>query len=507
MSTPHPPLPPELSPRGPSRAKPSAATVRAPRVAGRSRARRVGTVVTAAASASVLAFSLIGSAVWGRFDSNIARIDAGTAASDPAAAQNYLLVGSDNRENLTPEQIRRLHLGAASSSNGAGQRSDTMILLHTSANGDKATLISLPRDSYVTIPAWTDTKGVKHSESHAKLNAAYERGGPALAVKTVELATGVTINHYVEIGFGGFVHMVDALGGIDVCSPRAVHDPKSGLTLVKGNNSLDGGAALRYVRARYIDGSADIGRMRRQQQFLGAVFRKALSTGTLLNPLKLNDFLSATASAITTDNQLTHEDVINLVTRTKGLSPSSIVFATVPIANLDYRPSPALGSTVLWDATGAHALFTAIEGDQPIGSQTAAGAGASAGVVAVAPNRINVRVYNGSSVVGLGSKAANELTALGFVSAGAATNATDKSTTATVIQYDPGFDQSLKTLQAVYPDAQAVPVKGQGKVFKVIVGTSYQTAKAVKVGSAPSTTATAPGGVRTSSAADDVCKL
>src|SRR6185437_8273044 len=120
-----------------------------------------------------------------------------------------------------------------------------------------------------------------------------------------------------------------------------------------GTTTLDGAKALGYVRARYVDPTADLGRMKRQQAFLGSLFRQALSAGTLLDPLKLNNFLSATLSSVTLDEGLTRGDLLSLATRTKGLSPSNVVFATVPLANVDYRPGGGLGSTVLWSQTKA----------------------------------------------------------------------------------------------------------------------------------------------------------
>jgi len=326
-------------------------------------------------------------------------------------------------------------------------------------------------------------------------------------VQTVELATGLHIDHYVEVGFGGFVKMVDTLGGVAVCSTTALHDPKSGLNIKAGTTTLNGKQALAYVRARYVDPTADLGRMKRQQAFLGSLFRTALSTGVLLNPLKLNAFLSATLSSVTVDDTVTRDDLLNLAARTGGLSPAHVVFATVPLSNVDYRPSPALGSTVLWDQTKAHALWTALRADDPIGSQSSTSASSTSGATAVqvAPSRIVVQVSNGGGVSGAGAKAADDMTKLGFVMAGPATNSSLHGVTQTLIMYDPRYNVSLKTLQAAYPDATVKAVKGQGKTFQVVVGTSYQAPKPV-VAASSTTTPTTPGGIKTTSAAQTVCK-
>ena len=420
----HPTLPPELDPRGPrpkirrSRQVPLDAPADRPvgcRPTGR---RRWPVYVAGALACLVVVFSVVGSAVSSWYFGKINRVGiAGLGGSgDIGQPQNWLLVGSDNRAGLTREEIAALHVGGATTANAAGRRSDTMILLHLSAGTGKATLISLPRDSYVQIPAYKDDRGRQHPASHNKLNASYDLGGPQLTVQTVELATGLHIDHYVEIGFGGFVKMVDTLGGVSVCSTTALHDPKSGLAIDAGTTTLNGKQALAYVRARYVDPTADLGRMKRQQAFLGSLFRKALSTGVLLNPLKLNSFLSATLSSVTVDDTVTRDDLLNLAAQTGGLSPSHVVFATVPLSNVNYRPSPALGSTVLWDQTRAKALWAALEADQPIGSQTAKSATPTAGAtsVQVAPSRIVVQVSNGGGVTGAGAKATDDLTKLGL---------------------------------------------------------------------------------------------
>lgn len=475
------------------------------------------TVVSGLLAASVLGFSIVGSSLAGYYDSQVTRVDVITAGPggststtsggiDAGAAQNFLLVGSDSRAGLTRAEIDALHVGSATATNAGGRRSDTMILLHVSAKSDKATLISLPRDSYVAIPAYTDDKGVHHAASHNKLNAAYSEGGPKLTVLTVEAATGVHIDHYVEIGFDGFVKMVNALGGISVCSTTALKDPKSGLNIPAGTTTLNGAKALAFVRARYVDPTADLGRMKRQQAFLGSMFRSALSTQVLLNPLKLNSFLTATLSSVTLDTGLTRDDLLSLATRTHGLSPSNVVFATVPLSNVDYRPGGGLGSTVLWSRSKAGALFAAINHDVPIGSQTSSTTTVATGTaVAVAPSKITVQVLNGGGVAGLGARATADLTAQGYVSAGAAKNAAVTGTTATTITYDPRYDVSLKTLEAAFPGAVATAVKGQGKVFQVTVGTTYVAPKPVSVTSAAGSTSN-PGGVTTTSAADKVCK-
>ena len=205
---------------------------------------------------------LVVALVLGMFLYFYSRIDKVDAIKDyegrPEAASgtNWLIVGSDSREGLSDQEIKDLRLGKVE-----GRRTDTIILLHKPASG-KPTLVSLPRDSYVPIPG----------QGRNKLNAAYALGGPDLLVQTVETVTGLHVDHYAEVGFGGFVGMTDAVGGVELCPKRNIKDRKSGLDVQKGCQEMDGPTALAYVRARYFDPTGDLGRVKRQQEFLGAVF-------------------------------------------------------------------------------------------------------------------------------------------------------------------------------------------------------------------------------------------
>src|SRR3954449_8990213 len=239
---------------------------------------------------------------------------------------NILLVGSDSRSGLTHAQQRELHVG-----HNAGQRSDTMILLHIPRGGGKAILVSLPRDSYVTIPRHKDATGHVVAAAMNKLNASYSIGGAQLLVRTVEAATHVRIDHYVEINFLGFVKMVNALGGVTICTPSAIDDPVhfdpasnshpgTGLKLPKGKVKIDGVTALKYVRAREFDPSADLGRIQRQQRFMAAMVQRAKSTGVLLNPFRVKSFVSAVADSLTTDKNFGAKQVKDLALNLRSMS-------------------------------------------------------------------------------------------------------------------------------------------------------------------------------------------
>jgi LCP family protein required for cell wall assembly len=296
---------------------------------------------------AVLLLAVIGFGIW--VDTKLNRIDALPAESAGTGdGTNWLIVGSDSRAGLTPEQEKELATGG-----DVGQRTDTIMLLHSGSSG--AVLVSIPRDSYVPIAG--------HGRN--KLNASYAFGGAPLLISTVEQATGVRIDHYAEIGFGGFVGAVDAVGGVEMCVPQAIKDPKAALNIKAGCQELDGATALGYVRTRATAGS-DFDRVERQRAFLSALVKKATSPATLVNPFRVVPLTSAVSSAITVDNGDHVWNLAGLGLAMRSISSGDGVTTTVPVGN---TPTIDGQSVVQWDKNRASALFTAIEKDQkPSGS-------------------------------------------------------------------------------------------------------------------------------------------
>jgi LCP family protein required for cell wall assembly len=311
---------------------------------------------------------ILATATWvglGQISGQISRISVfGDLENRPEkvnSALNYLVVGSDNREGLTKEQIRELRVGGVDVA--AGGRSDTMLLVHISKARDAAFIVSLPRDTLVTIPAHLSTDGKSQiPDRPGKLNAAFAFGGAPLLIQTIELMTELKIDHYVEVSFAGFVGVVDALGGIKVCSKVDIDDPKSHLVMKAGYHLLDGVEALKYVRTRDFDGRGDIGRMERQQQFVSAIIRKATSSGTLLNPIKLANFYQATISTVKMDEGVTKNDLLTLGKQLSNLSSGNVRTLTVPLATANGR-HPTVGSVVIWDEVLAPELWNRIKTD------------------------------------------------------------------------------------------------------------------------------------------------
>ena len=293
---------------------------------------------------------------------SIERVDAFRGLTDRPAANaagttTFLLVGSDGRTGMSKADMRRLHVGTAATA--AGRRADTMLLMQVSATHGTVRVVSLPRDSYVTIPAHTGTDGSAVRERRNKLNAAYAFGGPPLTVATIERTTGVHVDHYLEVDFLGFVRLVDAVGGVDVCTPVRLRDRKAGLRLPKGTSHVDGETGLAYVRARSLDARADLGRVERQQRFLAAMAHRAMSSEVLLDPRALVRFLEAAMSAVRADPGLTEEQLVELGTRLRHVGGGDIQFQTVPVANPSYRAPDGAGGGAVGRRGGHRALHLA----------------------------------------------------------------------------------------------------------------------------------------------------
>ncbi|MGN6678330.1 MAG: LCP family protein, partial [Streptosporangiaceae bacterium] len=261
------------------------------------------------------------------------------------AGTNWLITGSDSRQGLTRKEERKLATGRGIS----GQRSDTIMVMHMPSNGGRPVLISLPRDSYVPIPG--------HGSD--KINAAYAYGGARLLAETVQNITGLRIDHFMTIGFGGFVRVVDAIGGVRMCLKQPIRDPAAGLHLHKGCQTLDGAEALGFVRTRHNFATQDLQRIQNQRVFLRALLRKLTSTGVILNPFSSLPAASGVAGTLTVDNG-THLFQLLQV----ALALRNPLTTTVPISGSFVTSS---GQDALkWDTPKARELFRELNKDQKI---------------------------------------------------------------------------------------------------------------------------------------------
>ncbi|MFE7712704.1 LCP family protein [Streptomyces sp. NPDC057486] len=317
-----------------------------------------------AASFFVLVAAGVGWWLYKKLDSNI-RTDTSAVAElrayekeRPASvvhdAENILIIGSDSRAGDNREYGRDY---------GGSQRSDTTILLHLPADRKSATAMSLPRDLMTDIPSCRTSDGKRTRKQFAQFNWAFEFGGTACTIRTVERMTGIRIDHYVVVDFNGFKDMVDAVDGVEVCLKEPIDDPDAHLKLRAGRQKLDGEEALGYVRARKSLGNgSDTDRMDRQQRFLGALVNKMQSDGVLLNPTRLYPVLDAATKSLTTDPGLDSlKDLYALVRGVRNVPTDKVQFLTVP--RQPYAADPNRDELVQPDATK---LFERLRQDTPV---------------------------------------------------------------------------------------------------------------------------------------------
>lgn len=284
----------------------------------------------------------------------LARYEKERPTSLVAGAQNILLIGSDSRSGADNRKYGR---------DSGTQRSDTTILLHISADHKSAIAVSLPRDLMVDVPSCRAHGGTRTGPMFSMFNYAFEQGGSACTIRTVEKLTGIRITHHMVVDFSGFKDMVDAVDGVEVCLKEPMNDRAARLKLPAGKQTLDGEQALGFVRARKSLGNgSDTDRMDRQQQFLGALVNKVQSNQVLLNPTKLYPVLDAGTSSLTTDPGLASlRGLYNLVRGIRDIPTERVQFLTVPRrsyvynANRDQLVQPA-----------AEQLFTRLRTDAPV---------------------------------------------------------------------------------------------------------------------------------------------
>lgn len=324
------PVPPPSAPSGPSGppAKPAAA--------GRRRRFPWGKVVLLLLVAWIAYLVAVPVLAWKRID----MVNASPSGTRPAQqpGTTYLLVGSDSRKGLSKAENRKLGTGGVGD---VGQRTDTIMLLHT---GDgPSVLLSIPRDSIVPIPGHGTTK----------INAAFAYGGAPLLVKTIEQNTGVRIDHYVEIGFGGFVNSVDAVGGVQICPTKRMVDPRANLNIKKGCQHVNGVTALGYARSRHTSGIGDIDRAKHQREVVSAIGSEVKSPWTVINPFRYYAVNMAATSSLKVDRGSSVIDLARFAWAMTKINGKDGLTCSMPIRDL----------AVHWDTQRALELLKLIKTD------------------------------------------------------------------------------------------------------------------------------------------------
>ena len=335
---------------------------------GKRRARRrtrhtVAKVLISSLVALVLVSGLSAAYLYRHLNGNLHVYDAtqdmvGTrparVCTGPDGPLNILVMGSDSRDCQGCD-IDGLTEG--------GQRSDTTILVHLSADRKHAYGISIPRDSMVNRPACKEKDGSISSAAYGMWNEAFSVGGPACTIEQVEQLTGIRVDHFVVVDFEGFKSMVDAIGGVKVCIPQTWDDRAHGIYLPAGTRKISGNQALQYVRIRHIPGTdgSDIGRIKRQQAFVGSMVSQVLSSDTLSNPIKVVKFLNAATKSLTVDPGLKNlGKLAGLAQQFQGIGLNNIKFLTIP-----WQYDPADPNRVVWLPEAAQ-VWNAIKNDRPL---------------------------------------------------------------------------------------------------------------------------------------------
>jgi LCP family protein required for cell wall assembly len=455
---------------------------------------------------AVLSAALLATSGWGWYLGQVAqatvnRTDAiptsgNEDTSHSGSAMNLLLVGKDNRADLTPDQLAQLNAGASDS---GGMNTDTMILVHVPADGSSASFVSFPRDSYVQIPG--------HGQD--KLNAAFSYGynsagsgasdsqkqsaGAQLLVQTISQLTGLQIDHYAEVDLLGFFQLSNIVGGVQVNLCHAVDDSYySGAVFPAGVQTISGADALKFVRQRHGLPRGDFDRIIRQQVFIAGVLRNILSSNVLFDLGKQNQLVQAAAKSVTVDQSL---NLLQLASQMQSVTATSINFQTIPFVGDDHD---AQGRYILrlQDANTLHTFFAHLSADSTTSTATTPTAPQT-----VAPSTVKVAVYNGSGTAGLATKTKTALETAGFVVT--STGNADKNTyTKTEIRYAAGDEARANTLAAAIPGATLNQVDNATTgTVQLVVGSDFN---GVGQGVTP-TTASTTTGENPRTAADTSC--
>ncbi|MGI8868087.1 MAG: LCP family protein, partial [Mycobacteriales bacterium] len=497
------PVPPRLPPRGGGPGGPGGPGGRRP-PHGRNPAALGAKIVAALASLAVLFYAGIAWSTVNSANSDVHRLNGLNADKVPdntrhdidGKDENILLVGNDSRVGYTNKQLAQVATGA----DGGGFNTDTILVLHIPSNRSKATLISVPRDSYVNIPGFRAGKingayadgacyppGAHTPQCGNVLTKAQQTAGASKLMETISQISGLHIDHYVEVSLLGFYNISNALGGVKVCVKQAVNDPWSGLKLSAGEHRVKGTQALQFVRQRhnFPDGGGDLDRIKRQQAFLGAAANQIISAGTILNPFKAKKFVETVSRSLTVDKSL---DLVKLATQLRNIASGNVTFTTMPTQGA----SSGAGDGLKIDTDVTRAFFAEVAGARTSGS-SATGSHAPKKTSKPRPtvprSEVSVQVLNGSGVRGQAGRASLELRSAGFAITGTA-DADRTSYQRSVIRYAPGASAQANTVASAVPGAQLVEDASVGGSIVLILGSDFTSIN--RSGTAPASKSDAP---------------
>ena len=492
---------------------------------------------TAAALIAVCALAVTGAAwQWqtakNKLLNTIAALDPGSSdIRDPNAQdgdENFLIVGVDSRIGANAE------MGAGDTSLAEGSRSDTIMLVNIPANRKRVVAVSFPRDLAITpmnCQAWdaeTGTYGPVYDKNtgewsdnerytNTKLNSAYALGGPKCLVKVIQKMSGLAINRFMAVDFVGFSKMVDALGGVEVCSTTALEDAELGTVLASaGRQTIDGHTALNYVRARTIttEVNGDYGRIKRQQLFLSSLLRSLISTDTLFDYGKLDAVVNMFIDDSYVDNLRTR-DLVRLGQSLQGINAGRITFVTVPTTgytdaegNEEPRTEAvrALFDAIIEDqalpgendsnatlspltaatkAPDANPVRSTAETPSPTDSEADSSVTEQVKTVAADPRDVSVAVADPDGRDGLADSATTEFAGYGFDVRDTGSYSQWSPVTATTVYYSLGNEQAAATVAATLADATIERIDGLGEVVQVVLGPDFTEVNYPKASDTP----------------------
>jgi LCP family protein required for cell wall assembly len=473
---------------------------------------------------------------------------------DPSAQygdEDFLIVGMDSRSGENAD------MGAGDTEDAGGARSDTVMLVNIPANRKRVVAVSFPRDLAITpmqCEAWnpetgkygplydekTKTWGSKMVYTETKLNSAFSFGGPKCLVKEIQKLSGLSINRFIAVDFAGFAKMVEALGGVEVCSKTPLHDYELGTVLEhSGRQVIDGPTALNYVRARQVttEVNGDYGRIKRQQLFLSSLLRSLISEDTLTDLNKLNNVVNMFIGNSRVDNVQT-KDLVQLGQSLQKMAVGHFTFVTVPTGVTDQNGDEPPRTADM------KALFNAIINDDPLPEEndqnaqnlgTTPTSGPTAApttkkpappppsaapearreqVTTTSPDEVTVRVSNATAQSGLAATATSQLQRNGFNVM--SPDDYPSSLNATTVFFSPGNEQAAATVASAFANSKVARVSGYGQVVQVVLGPDFKSVStpapsgsslSVQIDRSPGSTPTKlPDDLSVTNAADTTCE-
>jgi LCP family protein required for cell wall assembly len=462
--------------------------------------------------AALLAVVLVGAsiAVYAKYRSvwdGIKRVDVsgdlkGKRPPVDPNALNILVIGSDSRAGSNGR------IGAGSAATDPGQRSDTIMVLHVAPGAHQIAVMSIPRDSVVPILNCTHEDGATGQTAQPasdveQVNSSFAYGGPGCLWKTVEQTTGIHINDFIELTFTGFEKVIDALHGVEVCLPAAVHDRVSHLNLRAGRHHIDGATALAFWRTREDLGEgSDPQRIQRDQFLMASLLQGIEHSGLLRSPSTMLEVIDTITSHgyLTTDTGLSQERMLQLAEDLRGISTKAVQFVTVPWTTdvgtaqwIDSSQTPSYGNAnwIQWVQPQANNLFSAISHDTKLPKVT------KTKVKPVKPAAVAVKVLNGTTTPRLGATTATKLASRGFDVVGAAADAARSDYRSTVIDYrGPAQLAAAQTLAKLFSHVRLQPDPSlSNATLQLILGSTFTGLKAANGNSAISNLAKTYGGI------------